>query len=145
VLRSDASRILTPGFRSYSFRALPNPNRDILKRIPINVSDQVETYGKRAITVPGRGAVVEAHLRAFEGEYVIVELFREGLRLQSLIERFESTMEIMPARGSIRRVMYMVIRGTTIISDGSTGAVSSGLSLGQNTLGLSPLGVGGTL
>jgi hypothetical protein len=142
VFRSDGSRASTPGFRSYSFRALPNPVRDVLLRIPINVSDQIESPGKRAMTVRGRGLAIEEALRAYEGAHVLIELYRPPLQVRGLIERFEATVDVIPPYGSVRRVMYARIRGSRLLNYQSPIINTTGSSLGQDTLGLVTLGKG---
>ena len=142
ILRSDSSRLFTPVLQSYSFRALPNPRRDILLRIPINVSDQIESPGRRAISIPGRGKAVEQALRAFEGEQVTVQLYRPALEVRGLIERFESVIETIPAFGSVRRVMYARIRGTRLEDSEAIVIQTSGASLGQDILGVVSVGEG---
>lgn len=142
VYRSDSSRTLTPGLRSCSFRALPSPSRDTLMRIPINVSDQVESPGKRAIKVHGRGNAIEAALRELEGAQVMVELWRPALQIRGVIEKFEETIQTIPHRGSVGLVMYARIRGTKLADFKAYGATTSGASLGQDTLGLVTLGLG---
>lgn len=143
TLASDSARAFTPELLSYSFRALASPNRDTLLRIPINVSDQIESPGKRAITIKGRGAAIEAALRTYEGESVLVELYRPDIKLQGLVEQFEETMVTIAPRGSVGHVMYARIRG----SKQTTGSfyapiATSGASLGQDTLGVVGLGTG---
>lgn len=142
ILRSDSSRLFTPELLSYSFRALPAPNRDILLRIPINVSDQIESPGRRAVTIPGRGKAIQAALRAYEGRQVVVELYRPELEVRGLIERFESVIDIIPQRGSVRKVMWCRIRGTRITESIGFGGSSSGGSLGQDILGTIRFGMG---
>ena len=143
VLRSDSSRVDSPTFKSYSFRALPAPERDVLLRIPINVSDQIESQGRRAIVVPGRGKAMEDALRAYEGRYVLIELFRPELEIRGLIEKFESTIETISNRGSVRKVMYARIRGTRVqASSGLVITTTSGASLGQWQFATQPFSSG---
>lgn len=144
VWRSPATRIETPSFQSYSFRALPAPQRDILLRIPINVSDQIESRGRRATRIPGRGKALEDALRAYEGKHVLIELYRPELEIRGLIEKFESTIQTIPNQGSVRSVMYARIRGTRLTDKaGYGGAVQTdGASLGQDILGIAILGIG---
>lgn len=142
ILRSDSSRVFSPVVHSWSFRALPNPRRDILLRIPINVSDQIESPGRRAITVPGRGKAIEQALRVYEGQQVVVQLYRPALEVRGLIERFESVIETIPTYGSVRRVMYARIRGTRLEDSEAVVTQTSGASLGQDTLGIVAMGEG---
>lgn len=143
IYRSDSSRTYSPALQSYSFRALPNPDRDVLIRIPINVSDQIESPGRRATTIPGRGEAIEGALRAYEGRQVLIELFRPSLEIRGLVEQFESVIVTIPTFGSVRRVMYARIRGTRLGGIGfAGGTITLGASLGQDTLGLTILGKG---
>lgn len=142
ILRSDSSRLFSPRFRSYSFRGLPAADRDILLRIPINVSDQIESNGRRATRIPGRGATVEQALRALEGKHALVELYRPPLQVQGMIEKIESDIDIIPSRGSVRDVIYARIRGTRLEDSEAIVIQTSGVALGQNILGLVKLGTG---
>lgn len=142
IFRSDSSRVFAPTFRSYSFRALPAPKRDILMRIPLNVSDQIESPGRRAIVVKGRGAAIRNALRAYEGEQVIIGLYRPEIKILALIEKFEQTIEVVPPRGSVTKVMYARIRGTFLSDVEGQSTQTSGASLGQDILGQKLLGVG---
>jgi hypothetical protein len=141
-MASDGSRLTTPELVSYSFRAFASPNRDTLLRIPINVSDQIESPGKRAITIKGRGEAIEAALRAYEGESVLIELYRPALRLQGMIEQFEETLVTLPIRGSVGKVMYARVRGSEQSATIYSPATTSGASLGQDLLGVIGLGMG---
>ncbi|MEN8233773.1 MAG: hypothetical protein ABFR89_02480 [Actinomycetota bacterium] len=142
IIRSDSSRTYSAAFRSYSFRALPNPRRDILLRIPINVSDQIESRGRRALTIPGRGKAIEQAIRAFEGQHVLLELYRPALQVRGLIEKFESSVQEIPMRGSVRRVLYATVRGSKLEDSEAIVIKTSGASLGQDILGQVVLGEG---
>lgn len=141
VWRSSSDRGSSPAFRSYSVRSLPNPTRDVLLRIPINVSDQIESQGRRATLIPGRGAATEAVLRGFEGVHTLIEIYRPAWRIRGTVERFEGTIPTISNRGSVRAVMYARIRGT-VVTELESSAYTSNASLGQDTLGVDPLGVG---
>jgi len=142
VYRSDGTRLLSPALRAYSFRALPNPDRDVLLRLPLNVSDQIESPGRRAVSIPGRGQAIEEALRAFEGQHVLIELFRPALQVRGLVEQFEATIETIPQWGAVRRVMYARIRGTDITVYETVTIQTDNDTLGQNILGRVLLGVG---
>jgi hypothetical protein len=142
VMRANGVASLTPSFLSYSFRALASPNRDTLVRIPINVSDQIESPQRRALTVKGRGEAIEEALRVYEGQSVLVELYRPPLKIQGLIEQFEETIMTIPKRGSVGYVMYARIRGRKQSTTETTPPVTSGASLGQGILGLVTMGTG---
>lgn len=142
IYRSDSSRVFSPALQSYSYRALPNPDRDILLRVPLNVSDQVESPGRKAIMVNGRGIAIENALRVYEGQQVLVEFYRPQLQVRGLIERFESTIETIPTFGSVRRVMYARIRGTRLSDFEELSSNTLGASLGQDTMGLVIMGQG---
>jgi hypothetical protein len=142
-LVASADRSLSPGFRSYSFRAYPGSDRDTLIRLPINVSDQFESPGKRAITRRGRGLVIEQVLRAKEGKQIVCEIFALNVLLRGMLERVEEPIDGIPNRGTPLRIMYLRIRGEDIAgSSAGFGGTSSGASLGQNRLGVQRLGVG---
>lgn len=142
IMRSDSSRGTSSAFRSYSFRALPAPKRDLLLRIPINVSDQIESRGRRAMRIPGRGKAIEKALRLYEGKQVLVELYRPEFQMRGLIERFEAISEIISPQGAVRHVMYCRIRGTRLEDLEVVTTQTSGASLGQDTAGLFIAGVG---
>lgn len=132
VLVSPQDRSDTPAFRSYSFRGLPNQKRDILLRVPINVSDQIESQGRRATRIPGRGEAIESLLRTFEGKHTIIELFRPSWKIRGMVEQFESTIQTVPARGAVRAVMYARIRGTEVSDLGESAVNTSNASWGQD-------------
>jgi hypothetical protein len=121
---------------------MPSPTRDQLFRIPINISDQVEAPGYRAITVPGRGEAVRDALMAYEGVDTLIETWRPPRKIQGIVEKFEEPIYTIPTRGSVGRVMYARIRGKHLSTGGWTATPTLGSSLGQDTLGLSTLGVG---
>jgi len=132
----------TPQFLSYSFRAMPSPERDQLFRIPINISDQIEAPGYRAITVPGRGEAVREALLAYEGVDTLIETWRPPRKVQGIIEKFEEPVYTIPNRGSVGKVMYARIRGKRLSTGDWIATPTLGNSLGQDGLGLSTLGVG---
>lgn len=145
VIRSPSDRLTSPEWGSSSFRALPAPERDVLVRIPINVSDQIESRGRRATRIPGRGQAMEDALRAYEGKYVNIELYRPEFEIRGLIEKFESTIKTIPNRGSVRHVMYARVRGTRLHeSVGYSAVQTDGVSYAQWQWALAQYGVGVT-
>lgn len=142
VLRSDTGKATSPEFRSYSFRSLPNPNRDVLIRIPINVSDQFESPGKRRQVTKGRGAELEVAIRAFEGRHTILELYRVSVQVRGLVERVETPIEQITEQGSVTRVQWVTMRGKRIQDSKGFGSSTLGASLGQDTAGLFMAGIG---
>ena len=142
IMRSDAGGAVTPEFRSYSFRSLPNASREMLLRLPINISDQFESPHRRVQVRKGRGLELESALRAFEGEHTIVELFRRDLQVRGLVETIEVPVETIAPRGSVTRIMWVTIRGKRIEDSSGFGNTTLGQSLGLNILGLTKLGVG---
>lgn len=133
---SDPSGINSPRWRSYSFRALPNPVRDVLLRVPINVSDQIETKGRRATKIPGRGKATEEALRALEGQHTLIEIYRPAWKIRGMVERFEGTITTIPNRGSVRFVMYARIRGTAVSDFGEVSGPISNASWGNDQWGV---------
>jgi hypothetical protein len=141
-LRSDPAGTYTPAWWSYSFRAMPSPERDQLMRIPINVSDQIESPGTRAIRVPRRGDDLRNALMAYEGVDTLIELWRPPRKIQGTVEKFEEPITTIPKRGSVGYVMYARVRGRQLSLASYSSAPTIGSSLGQDTLGLTTLGVG---
>jgi hypothetical protein len=142
-LAAPTGRATTPALRSYSFRAFPSSDRDTLVRMPINVSDQFESRGRRALVRRGRGIVIEQTLRAFEGKQVVLEIYGLRMLLRGMLERIELPVAHVPEVGTPLRVMYLTVRGEAIAgSSAGYGGTSSGASLGQDRLGLPKLGVG---
>ncbi len=142
-LMASADRTLSPGFRSYSFRAFPSSDRDTIVRLPVNVSDQFEAPGKRAMVNRGRGLVLENALRALEGKQVVAEIFATGIILRGILERVEEPIVIFPDRGSPLRVMYLTIQGEDIAgSQAGFGGTSSGASWGQDKFAIPQFAVG---
>ena len=143
VWRSPSDRLTTPRFRSYSFRALPAPERDVLIEVPLNISDQIESRGRRATRIPGRGKAIENALRAYEGKHVLIEFYRPELEIRGLIERFSENIETVSNQGSVGLVMYARIRGTRLQeSVGYSAEVTAGVSFGQDRFGWAPFAIG---
>ncbi len=142
-LEASADKTLSPGLRSYSFRAFPSSDRDTIVRLPVNVSDQFEAPGKRAMIRRGRGLVLENALRAKEGKQVVAEIFAIGIVLRGILERVEEPIVIFPDRGSPLRVMYLTIQGEDIAgSSAGFGGTSSGASWGQDKFAIPQFAVG---
>ncbi len=142
-LVASADKTLSPGLRSYSFRAFPSSDRDTIVRLPVNVSDQFEAPGKRAMIRRGRGLVLENALRALEGKQVVAEIFAIGIVLRGILERVEEPIVIFPDRGSPLRVMYLTIQGEDIAgSQTGFGGTSSGASWGQDKFAIPQFAVG---
>lgn len=139
---SDTTGASTPSLWSYSFRAMPAPERDQLLRIPINISDQIEAPGRRAITIKGRGDALREALMAYEGVNTLIEIWRPVRKIQGIIERFEEPITTIPKRGSTGLVMYMRVRGRKLSVAGYDSTPTLGSSLAQNQLGTVTLGVG---
>lgn len=142
ILRSEPLQTNSPEFRSYSFRSLPNPDRDVLIRIPINVSDQFESPGKRRQVKKGRGVELEVAIRAFEGQHTILELYRASVQIRGLVERVETPIEQITEQGSVTRIQWVTMRGKRILDSKGFGFTTLGASLGQDTAGLFMAGVG---
>lgn len=85
---------------------------------------------------------MEQALRLYEGQHVLIELYRPALQVRGLIEKFESTIDIIPTFGSVRRVMYARIRGTRLEDSEAIVIETSGASLGQDIAGLFKAGIG---
>jgi hypothetical protein len=142
-LTASADNTITPGFRSYSFRAFPSSDRDTIVRLPVNVSDQFEAPGKRAMLRRGRGIVLEQALRALEGKQVTVEVFALGIVLRGILERIEEPIVVFPERGSGLRVMFITIQGEDIAGAAAGfGGTSSGASWGQDKFAVPQFAVG---
>lgn len=143
VWRSASDRLLSPRFRSFVFRALPAPERDVLVEVPLNVSDQIESRGRRATRIPGRGKAIEDALRAYEGKHVLIEFYRPELEIRGLIEKFEETIQTVSNQGSVGSVMYARIRGTRIKeSVGYSAEPTDGVSFGEDRFGWAPFAIG---
>ena len=142
-LVASAARTLSPTFRSYSFRAFPSSDRDTILRLPVNVSDQFEAPGKRAMIRRGRGVVLENALRALEGKQLVCEIFALGIVLRGILERVEEPIISFPERGSPLRVMYINVRGEDIAGSSlGYGGTSSGASWGQDMFAIPQFAVG---
>ncbi len=142
-LNASADQTLTPGLRSYSFRAFPSSDRDTIVRLPVNVSDQFEAPGKRAMTRRGRGLLLENALRALEGNQVVCEIYALQIVLRGILERVEEPIMTFPERGSPLRVMFLTIRGEDIAGAATGyGGTSSGASYGQDMFTIPQYAVG---
>lgn len=141
-LRSDATNTNTPEWQSFSARGLPNPQRDVLVRLPVNVSDQFEAPGKRPLRRRNRGLELEQVLSTFEGQQTILEIYRVGLQMRGLVERVEAPVETISERGSVTRVMWVTMRGKRILESEGFGSNVVYGTLGIDLLGVELLGVG---
>ncbi len=142
-LVASADKTLSPALRSYSFRAFPSADRDTIVRFPVNVSDQFEAPGKRAMIRRGRGLVLENALRAKEGQQVVAEIFALNIVLRGILERVEEPLVVFPERGSPLRVMFLTIEGEDIAgSTAGFGGTSSGASWGQDMFAIPQFAVG---
>ena len=142
-LEASADKTLSPGLRSYSFRAFPSSDRDTIVRLPINISDQFEAPGKRAMIRRGRGLILENALRALEGKQVVCEIFALGIVLRGIMEAVEEPFVVFPDRGTPFRVMFVTIQGEDIAgSSTGFGGTSSGASFGQDKFAIPQLAVG---
>ena len=141
---SDAAKATTPEFLTYSFRALPNPNRDRLYLIPVNVSDQYESPGRSSRRVPGRGQAVYDALLQYEGESVTFGVFAMDLEIVGVVERIESTLETYPDRGSRTNVLNLYIRGKPQTATKGYGTITSGFGFAIDQFGISMFAKGET-
>jgi hypothetical protein len=124
-------------------RAFPNPDREKLVRLPINVSDAFERFGYRPARMNGRGLALEQAFSAFEGQQVVTEVYAVGLELRGLVERVDLSVEELPELGSATRILWMQVRGKRIYeAAGYDPSPTAGLSLGQQPVGASQLGSG---
>lgn len=137
ILRSSSGGAETPQFNSYSFRALPNPNRDRLYLIPVNASDQYESPGRRAQRIPGRGQAIYDALLRYEGESVTFGIYSMNLQVVGVVERIEATAKTFPDRGSVPEVVNLHIRGKQRTANQGYGTTTSGYGFAIDTFGIS--------
>lgn len=142
VLYANGDQSETPQFRSYSFRALPTPDRDILIRVPVNVSDQYESPGKRAVTVLGRGKAINDALLRYEGTNVTFGIFRTDFEFIGVVERIEEASPSMPERGSPFAVAFMLIRGKQTTVSAGYGTTTSNAGWGIDPWAISMWAIG---
>lgn len=76
----------SPRVRSFAFRSYPPPG-DVLIELPVNVSDQISSAGRRPRRVPGRGKEIFNELLSRSGREATLELYRHGITVTGLVER----------------------------------------------------------
>ena len=143
IVNQDAAKTSTPAMHAASVRSVPNPTRDVVYRMPINVSDQFERPYMIPYTCPGRGELYADALRALEGQQVALKVYSRGIDTHVLVERLETVAPSEPHVGSTATVMFLTVRGQrTDAGAAGGGAATEGYALGLNDLGTADLGVG---
>jgi hypothetical protein len=102
-------------------------------RVPVNVSDRIERYGRRPLTVKGYGNHYYRELLSRRGQSSELELYRQGIIVRGVLENVQMATAGVGKRSSGMLVCFLVFKGR-VLTLGAAGSVSP-----------STLGVGGTL
>lgn len=121
----------TPCFQAWSIRALPNPDREELWQIPVNVSDQFESPQRRRLRAQGRGTELRKVLEQMAGEQAELKLYLMDVLLRGLVESVEPGVISHPDLGSPTNVMFITIRGRQQYG----GIVTTGMTFGSTMFG----------
>lgn len=109
----STSNVLSPVVRSISARAFENLE-DVLVRLPVNISDQLERPGRTPLRVRGRGTKLYAALREREGLPVEVHILRTGEKVKGRVESVELMQPAITPRGSSLLSANVVVRGVEV-------------------------------
>lgn len=136
-LTSSGGGAGTPKFRSMSVRSYP-PEGDIIVKLPVNVSDQIERPGRRRFRAKGHGDLVYDYLKGRQGQAAELELFRPSETLVGLVESVSTRLPFRSRNGSQTLVSVVTFRGRRPESE--TGSSSSDGGMGIGLLGVETLG-----
>lgn len=109
-LRPSTDSTLTPRVRSFAFRSYPGPG-DLLIEVPVNVSDQIATPGRRPRRVQGWGKTVLNELLNRSGREATLELYRHGITITGLLERVSTPSPETGEAGSPQAHAMLRFRG----------------------------------
>lgn len=110
---------------------------DVEMRLPINISDQVESRGRARLRVPRWGSFLIDRLVGMQGQSVEAELLAEGLRIVGVVTAVQLQAPIVPRRGSSWSAALVVVRGS-VVHEGEL--IVSGPALGVAWLGVDMMG-----
>lgn len=133
---STADTSSSPTLSSYTLLALPG-DAEVMVRVPVNVSDQVEAPGRHRTRVPGLGEAVYQQLKVLEGEPAVLELFRPSEVLRGTVLEVATPVTSISRRGSVTSWSLVTFRGRRLVSGSSS---TSGAGLGVGLLGVMRLG-----
>lgn len=135
MVKVSTTGATSPVVRAFSFRSYPGPG-DVIVTIPVNVSDLVESVGRRPRKIPGRGHLFFSELLAREGRGALLEIYRPSLRVRGLIESVGVPMQGRGDRGSQTVYALVRFRGRKT----SLGTAAVGGSMGVQTMGIEGMG-----
>lgn len=130
----------TPAVRSFGVRAYASSgDEDVIVTLPVNISDQVERFGRARARIPGRGTRERTALLAFESRPVLARILSDDLILRGVVEKVNIPRQTERRRGSPTVIAQVRIRGKVVGQSGSTsgaGALGTAHLIGVNpTLG----------
>lgn len=127
----------TPILNSFALRAYSD-SEDVILRIPVNVSDQIERPNRRPLRVRNWGHQVFTALLGFDGQFIEFELYRPPLVVRGVVESIDNPVIARSVRGSATTYALMQIRGKIVGSGSQAGNGPFAVEL----LGINRLGVG---
>ena len=137
-LKPGGSTDETPILNSFALRAYSD-SEDVIVRVPVNVSDQIERPNRRPFRVRNWGHQVFSALLGFDGKFVEYENFRPPFLLRGVVESIDNPVIIRAERGSATTYALVQLRGQIVPA--STQQAGNG-PFAVELLAINRLGVG---
>lgn len=120
-LKPSTDAASTPAVRSFGVRAYAaSEDDDVIVTLPVNISDQVERFGRSRARIPGRGTRERTALLAFEKKPVLARVLSDDLLIRGLVEKVNIPRQTERRRGSPTVIAQVRIRGKVVGQSGST-------------------------
>lgn len=138
---SDGSA--SPAVRGFTFRAYPGPSEVIVK-LPVNVSDNVEIPGRRRLRARTLGGRVYDTLRDVAGRYVELELlYPTNQVFRGIVEEVSEPTPGISRRGTSATVAFVQFRGRRVPGATELTELADDPELGVGVAGVGTLGGAG--
>lgn len=134
-LRSGSAGGQSPTVRSLGFQGTLATG-SVVVSLPVNVSDRLESPGRRPLRVPGHGQRVYRELRDRAGAPALLRLPRLRERVRGTIESVETPSMQMGPRGTPLLVSMVTVRGRRVSATRETGVGP----IGTHLIGALPVG-----
>lgn len=110
VLNGEGAGASTPELRGFSIRGVHQPTEEDYQ-IPVNISDQLESPGRRPLTVSGVGDTRYEALKALQGKSATVTLLRPDESVKGQIRFISTPIQDTSGYGSPTVYCNMLVRG----------------------------------
>ena len=111
-ITASTDRTISPAVHGVAFRAYPTTTDEML-RMPVNVSDRIESPNKRAIVGKGLGDAIYNRIKAKEGTSVTLSLLSPTVASYAgTVEKVELPVTQLSERGSPLVICWVSFRGT---------------------------------